>query len=66
MADNQGISAAEIQRALRDLEYPATKEELIVKARENNADNAVLDAIEMLPIQEFGGPQDVMKAYGNE
>lgn len=66
MAENTNISPAEIQKHLRGVEYPATKEDLLNAARENGAPEDILSSLENLDTEEFGGPQDVMKAYGND
>jgi len=59
-----GQSPANIQKFLHGVQYPARKKDLISQARQNNAPGEVMDVIENLPAEEFGGPQDVMKAYG--
>lgn len=57
------ISAADVQKYLKGLHYPAKKQELVRKAQEHGADSDTLSAINALPDQEFGGSQDVMKAF---
>ena len=49
-----------------EVNYPASKQDLVEAARRNNAPQEVLDIIRGLPCDNFGGPQDVMKAYGQE
>lgn len=59
-----GQSPSSVQKYLKDVEYPTSKEELIMQARRNGAPEDVISDIQTLKDEEFGGPQDVMKAYG--
>jgi hypothetical protein len=59
-----GQSPANVQKYLRDIEYPASKDDLIAQAKRNEAPQEILETIQRLPEDEFGGPQDVMKGYG--
>lgn len=59
-----GESPSNVQKHLEGVRYPATKEDLLKSARQNNAPQEVLDLIEEFDRDEYGGPQDVMKAYG--
>ncbi len=60
------LSPAVIQAALKGMEYPCTKQDLLGKARENGASDDVIKALEALPVDRFGGPQEVMKAFEGE
>jgi hypothetical protein len=59
-----GESPANVQKFLKGVDYPANKKELVDQAKKNAAPQEVLDVIQRFPNQEFSGPQDVMKAYG--
>lgn len=59
-----GESPANVQAHLKGVHYPAKKQDLVSKAQENHAPQEVLHILEEMPDEEFGGPQDVMKAYG--
>ena len=59
-----GHSPANVQKYLSDVSYPASKEVLLAQARRNSAPQEILDTIERLPEDQFGGPQEVMKGYG--
>jgi hypothetical protein len=61
-----GHSPANLQKHLKGQHYPAKKQDLLKTARSNQASREVLDWIEDLPVEEFEGPQDVMKAFGEE
>ncbi|MAL97323.1 DUF2795 domain-containing protein [Hydrocarboniclastica marina] len=59
-----GESPANLQKYLNGVDYPASRQALAKRAKDNDAPDEVVEAIENLPSDEFGGPQDVMKAYG--
>jgi len=59
-----GNSPANIQQYLGGVKYPATKEDLIDQAKKNDAPIAVMETIERFQPDEYRGPQEVMKAYG--
>ncbi len=60
----RGISPANVQNHLKGVHYPARKDDLIATAKRNGAPKEILDIVKGLPEEEFGGLQDVMKAYG--
>jgi hypothetical protein len=59
-----GHSPANVQKYLSGVHYPADKQDLIECARRNSAPDEVMQEIRQLPDEQFGGPQDVMKGYG--
>ncbi|MCC5637512.1 DUF2795 domain-containing protein [Nostoc sp. CHAB 5844] len=55
----------EIQKHLKGIDYPASKEELVKHAQKQGADRKVLSLLEQLPDdEEFENPTDVNKAIG--
>jgi len=60
MADNP--SFIEIQKYLSGVDYPASKQDLIDRARESGAGDEVMQALESLPDREFEGPTGVSEA----
>jgi len=59
-----GNSPANVQKYLSGVGYPADKQDLIEAARRNDAPDEVMQTIRKLPEEHYGGPQDVMKGYG--
>lgn len=59
-----GKAPAHLQSYLKGAHYPATKDDLVSTARKNGAPGEIIELLEQLGGAEFGGPQDVMKAYG--
>lgn len=60
-----GISPANLQKYLAGVSYPASKQDLVSAARHNKAPGGIMDMIERLPEEEFGGPQEVQRAFGD-
>ncbi|OCQ92611.1 hypothetical protein BCD64_07575 [Nostoc sp. MBR 210] len=55
----------EIQKHLKGMDYPASKQELVQHAQKQGADRKVLSLLEQLPDnEEFENPTDVNKAIG--
>lgn len=54
----------EIEKALKGMNYPASKDDLVQKAKQNNASQDVIQTIQKLPQDRFNSPTDVQKAWG--
>lgn len=55
----------ELQKHLKGVDYPASKEELIEHAREQGADKQLISLLEQLPEdEEYENPADLNKAIG--
>lgn len=52
----------EIQKYLKGVDYPASKEDLVSAAEENDAPEEVIDALQDLNEDEFDGPAAVQQA----
>ncbi|MEZ3180705.1 DUF2795 domain-containing protein [Streptomyces pimonensis] len=61
------ISPIDLQKALRGADYPASRDDLVTLARNNGADDVLVDVLVDAPAGEFDGPDDVQKAvFGDE
>jgi hypothetical protein len=49
---------------LGELAFRGSAADLIATARTNSAPQEIIEVLRKLPKDEFGSPQDVMKAYG--
>lgn len=49
-----GIAPNKVQAALKGMDYPAKKEDLVAQAKKNHADAPVTKIIERFPEQEYG------------
>lgn len=54
-----------IQKHLAGVDYPASKEDLMDAAENNNADESVLNMLRMLPEKDYESPMDVNEALGD-
>ena len=54
----------EVQRALGGASYPATKDELVKLAEENDAPEEVLEALRRIDEEQFDGPDELTEALG--
>lgn len=54
----------EVERYLRGVEYPATKDELISTADDNDAPDEVIEALQTVAEEQFEGPDEVNEALG--
>jgi hypothetical protein len=59
-----GESPSNVERYLAGVHYPANKGDLLQAAQANGAPRDIMRLIEQIEMDEFGGPQDVMKGYG--
>jgi hypothetical protein len=57
-------SAAELGKYLKGIDFPASKEDLLKRARENDAPSEVIDMINGLIEDRFNSLIDVSKAFG--
>ena len=55
-----------VQKYLKGISYPATKQQLIERARGNKADQEVLDALQDMPDREYSGPDQVSKSVARD
>lgn len=58
------VSPIELQKHLKGVDYPASKQALIERAQENGAEEDIRSILEQLPDEEFETPADVSKAFG--
>lgn len=60
-------SPIDLQKALKGAEYPASRDDLVTLAKDNGADDTLVEKLGDAPADEFDGPNDVQKAvFGNE
>lgn len=61
--ESGGHVPANLSRVLRTVDFPATREILIAKAKEYGADHGVLEVLERMPPLSYGSMADVMQRY---
>jgi hypothetical protein len=60
------INPIQLQKHLKGVNYPASKDDLMQTARKNKADENVASALEQLPDKEYRTPADVSQAIGQQ
>lgn len=58
------VNPIQVQKFLEGIDYPASKQDLINKAKEKGADEKVMAALERLPEQMYETPVDISEAMG--
>jgi Protein of unknown function (DUF2795) len=59
------VNPIQLQKFLGGIDYPADKRTLIERARDNGADDNVIQTLESLPRDRFNSPNDVSEALGD-
>lgn len=60
------INPIELQKSLKGVSYPASKEDVVQAAEKNGASDDILEALKNLDDTSFETPADVSKALGDE
>jgi hypothetical protein len=58
------VSPAEVEKYLKGVDYPASKEDLTKHAQQNGAPKEVIDLLKQLHEETYHRPTDVAKAIG--
>ncbi len=58
------VNPIQVQKFLKGVDYPASKQELIDKARAEGADQNVVQTLQAMPGERFNSPNDVAQAIG--
>jgi len=64
MAEQVKTTPFAIEKFLKGIDFPCSKQDLIDHAENNNAPQDVISTLNSLPDQDFSSVNDVMKAYG--
>ncbi len=58
------VNPIQVQKYLKGVDYPASKQELIKKAQAEGADQNVIQTLQAMPMERFNSPNDVAEAIG--
>lgn len=58
------VNPIQLQKYLSGIDYPARKQDLIARAKQQGADRNVLDTLQSLGRDDFNSPNDVSEAIG--
>ncbi|HEV7897196.1 MAG TPA: DUF2795 domain-containing protein [Planosporangium sp.] len=59
------VNPIQLQKLLKGIDYPADKNTLLRRARENGADDNAMRTLQELPRDRFNSPNDVSEAVGD-
>lgn len=59
-------SPIEVQKALKDIDYPVHKKDLIQHAKKHGADEDVMEVLKGLPDKEYNSPIEVSEEFHSE
>ncbi len=59
------VNPIQLQKHLKGVDYPVSKEELIKHAQQQGADENAMSALQQLPEQEYQTPTDVSQAVSS-
>jgi hypothetical protein len=62
---SMAVNPIQIQKFLKGVDYPASKEDVLANAERNGADEDVRTTLDQLPDEEYETPADVSQALGN-
>lgn len=60
----QQVNPIQVQKFLKGVDYPCPKDSLVEKAKEEGADERILNILKKLPMNQFNSPNDVSQAIG--
>ena len=60
------INPIELQKYLKGVDYPASKDDVVKAAEKNGADDEILEALKGISDESFERPTDVTKALSDE
>lgn len=62
--DDMTANPVQLQKYLKGLDYPVSREDLVRRAQEHGADQNVVDTLRSLRRDRFNSPNDVSEAVG--
>ncbi|RQR62775.1 DUF2795 domain-containing protein [Burkholderia sp. Bp9126] len=60
----KGPSPVDVQKALKGMDYPASKADVVKCAERSHADSHVIDMLKRIPDREYDTPASVSKEVG--
>jgi hypothetical protein len=57
-------SPIDVQRSLKGIDFPASKEDILAQAKKGGADDSVMEELEQIPDREYDSPTDISRELG--
>lgn len=64
MANTDTVNPVQVQKFLKDVDYPCSKGELLRAAEDQGADEKVMDTLRRIPMDNFNSPNDIAEGIG--
>ncbi len=61
---NDHVNPVQVQKFLKGIDYPCSKQDLLKTAKNESADQRVMDILNQLPNKQYQKPTDVTKEIG--
>ncbi len=58
------VNPIQVQKYLKGVDYPCSKQDLVNIAKQEGADENVLQTLQDMPMDRFNSPNDVAQAIG--
>lgn len=58
------VNPIQVQKYLEGVNYPASKDDLVKKAKDEGASEDVIQTLQKMPGQQYDSPVDVSQAIG--
>jgi hypothetical protein len=58
------VNPVQVQKYLKGVDYPLSKQDLVKRAQEEGADQQLVKTLERIPGEEFKSPADISQAIG--
>ncbi len=58
------VNPIQVQKYLKGVDYPCSKQDLVNKAKQEGADENVLNTLQAMRMDRFNSPNDVAQAIG--
>ncbi|MFW6295782.1 MAG: DUF2795 domain-containing protein [Halothece sp.] len=59
------VSAVDISKTLGGTDFPASKQDLIKRAQDENTSDEVMNILNQMPDKQYGSMADVEREFGN-
>jgi hypothetical protein len=60
----QKVNPIQVQKFLKGIDYPVSKQQIIQTAQREGADENVMQALQRLPEHEYNSPNDISEELG--
>ncbi len=63
-SDEEMVNPVQVEKFLKGMDYPVSKQDIIQKAEEEGADENVMETLNKLPERQYNSPVSISKELG--